>query len=600
MNARRLLETMLLAATSSFVAGCGVPLASPDENLVNGCETEADCGGGGVCVDAICVATKADLAGMLLQVDLPSTASFAPGSSRLVTPADEGVALQGNNGAGYYVPFAVDLGEQVEVEVMLEVTPVPAGCEPLAAGVSDDSFPVSVQLYPSLDPVGIPLPVYKASSELTSEGHRARLSVPPGDYDIYVVPEVETADGTPVPECLVPTSLLRGRNVASGNVSVSVSLGQPQTLTGEISGLDLGEWTIDLAENVFGRRISTESTLETQAANEPSQFSLNYWPQLAAEEDVDLLVRLRPPDNEEAAAMPTILWRLDAVDLDGDNAVSLDVSALAAAELIELKGSALDVEQLPVPATVAIQSTELLDGKFGGNAAFKTTVNSDENGDFAVSLLPGVYRVTAVPTGDPNLAITTDVLTLKPGDLGAGKTIEINPKTLTEGSALTPLGEPAADLSVTLQPSTPPVASYLEAVLNTSDVLPAGATGVTSASGAFSVDLDPGVFDMTLQPAEGSGYPWLARPRITVQPNDDPGKLAFGALALSNPVVLRGRVTAPGPNGATPVAGAFLRAWLPPPSPEDRGDRPTVIQIGEAISDANGNYTLLVPSSTSQ
>jgi hypothetical protein len=196
------------------------------------------------------------------------------------------------------------------------------------------------------------------------------------------------------------------------------------------------------------------------------------------------------------------------------------------------------------------------------------------------------------------LAITEATWTFNPLDLGDGRAIDINPKASLEGSATSPQGGAAHDVSVLLQSSAPESATFLQSTLTISELQATNATTVTDGSGAFALAVDPGVLDVSLRPSSGSNLPWLVRPRVTIQPSAEPQKADLGLLAISNPVVLRGQVRSA---AGHVLPGAQIRAWLTLPSTSDGGDaRPTAIQIAETTAGGNGSYQLLLPASISQ
>jgi len=626
-SAARTLAVALLAAGCGLpvVSGCGVPLKDAAAELANTCSADGDCGTDDVCLGGQCVSTKAALSGLLLQVDLPVSSPWGARTSTLIDPASDGLVLQGRDANGFYVGYDLVIPELVAVgEVRLEVSGAPAGC----VSADDHSMPISVQLQPAEQLVGLPLAVYTAQSTLVEDQGLSRyscsLNVPVGTYDIYIELNRNPDDpNDPNRACALPPVLLAGSEFAGATVPVNVSVSAPSELTGSIAGLTtnlhLTGWTIDLVENGGGRPISTAYTFGKRALGTgeatsaksvasraaadrggslpvpPAQFALQYWPEYASQ----ALIRLTPP--RDSAAMPTVLWRLDAVDLDGDHHVGLDLSALAAATPIAIQGSVLDdaITGGGVGAVVTIQSEELLGGQFGANVAYRATADAGSSGHFNASLLPGSYKVIAVPGGDPRLAITEATWKINQNDLGGGKTVVLNPKASLTSTVQTAAGAAAFDVPATLQPSTAPALAYLDEVLSTYDLLPNTATALTDPGGSLVIPVDPGVFDLSVRPDEASGFPWLVRARITIQPSESPTTADLGALALSNPVLLTGQVRSPDGNVLT---GAVIRAWVPVHTDSSGGssDHPTVIQIARALSDAQGTYTLRLPASISQ
>jgi hypothetical protein len=621
---RRGTRAALAAALALGLPGCGVPLLGPGDVLVNTCTSSDECGADGVCVSDRCVSTKASLSGLLLQIDLPSSSLWGAGTSTLLDPAKDGLVLQGRSDAGFVVGHDLLVPELVSIsDVRLQISQPPVGC----SAATDGSMPLTVQVQPAEQPVGLPLAQYSAKSALLHDGtdtrYSACLEVPAGQYDVYLQIDRDPSNpDDPNQNCRLPPVLLAAQNISGSSVAVNVTAGPdsaPVELTGFVTGLSsnlsLEGWTIDLVENAGGRAISTSQSFGKRALGSGSTthwggsgqggsggvpvpaapFALTYWPKFAGQP----LIRLTPPTD--AVAMPTVLWLLSAVDLDGDNHVGLDLSALAAATPVKIDGAVLDESSGGVGARVTIQSVELLGGEFGGNVAYRTTADAGSSGHFEVSLLPGTYKVIAVPGGAPSEAITEASWKINQNDLGGGKTVVLNPKGSLIGTVLTPAGNAAFRVPSNLQPSASPALAYLDEILSTYDLLPTTATALTDDSGAFSIPVDPGVFDLSLRPEDSSGFPWLVRAQITVQARTEPAAPPddLGTLSLSCPVLLGGQIRA---GDGSLLPGAVIRAWLPVPAdPGDSGQsRPTVIQIARALSDANGSYALYLPASISQ
>lgn len=617
----------LLMLGAACALGCGIPLKEPAEVLSNTCSVDEECGNDGKCVQERCVSQSAELAGLLLQIDLPTSAPVGAGSSTLLDPAEQGFALAGTEQGGFVVSRDLVVPDLVEVTaVSLVVSPAPAGCVP----ADDGSLPLSVQFQPAEQPIGLPLVAYSASSTLDDESpetsYQCSLQVPSGRYDIYLQVDRNALDeNDPNRDCALPPVLLAGHEIEDGSVTVTASVAAPTTLTGSIAGLNtnlhLTGWTIELVEPGDGQPISTSQAFGELAmpaggqadATAPSPrsggpapdgegpspvpdraFELQFWPELAEH----ALIRLTPPSGE--AAMPTVLWSLEAVDLDGDFHVGLDMSVLAAASPVAIQGTVLaGSDGGGVGALVTIQSEVLLDGLFGANAAYRTTADTDGDGRFTTSLLPGTFDVIAIPGGDASRALTKTSWKINQNDLGGGRTIIANPKTWLQGTVGVSSGLAAFDVPAYLQPSTSPALDYLDEVLATYDVLPGSATAVTGEDGGFVVAVDPGRFDMSVRPDEESGLPWLVRSRIDVEPTEEAATMALGTVTIPNPVVLTGRIRA---EDGTALSGAIVRAWYPLPADEDEGAsaRPTVIQVGRAVSDASGAYQLLLPASVGE
>ncbi|MBW2453697.1 MAG: hypothetical protein JRI68_04265 [Deltaproteobacteria bacterium] len=607
--------TVAIAATGlvacGTASGCGIPLAADAPTLDNTCDSNDDCGTGGVCRDGMCVSTKADLPGLLIQIDVPPDAPDAQGTSSLIDLAAMDVILQGQAANGFVVSHDLVTEHLVQVTAELQIAPPPTECLPGTAGFLENSVPISVELRPVVNAVGIPLTVYAGSSDARDpDSNAVSLDVAAGTYDVYLVPVIpenideETDDDLNEPcRRAIPPVFLPNQELTDATVGVQIATGgEPRDLTGSFVGFDLQDWSVELVENKRGRVISTvDDDLETTSAVDPTNFAVKFWPEQLESDGVDAVIRLTPPEAKHELGMPTVLWHLTAVDLDGDYQVELDLSTLSQAEVIHIGAKVRDPSAGPdvgVPSTIVIQSEELLNGEFGGNVTYKTTVTTDGDGAFEAWILPGTYKVVAVPSSTTDRAITQVTWPFDPGDLGDGRAIDLEPKASLEGTATIPAGGAAHDVSVLLQSSAPESATFLQSMLRISELQATSATTVTGESGAFKLGVDPGVLDVSLRPSSDSNLPWLVRPRVTIQPSEEPQKADLGPLPISNPVVLKGIVESA---GGHVLPGAQIRAWLTLPSTGNgSAERPTAIQIAETTASGSGSYRLLLPASISQ
>jgi hypothetical protein len=591
---RHLLATASLALL--LTPGCGIPLASDEPPASNSCDANEECGPTGACVEGICVSTEADLGGLLIEVVIPPGSDYGAGTSSIIDlEARGGIPLQGSQAGGFITFADLVTDEVLEVTALMKLTEPPPEC---AALQDESSLPIVVEFYPDAGALGIPLPLYTAES-IPGADQRVHMEVPAGDYDIQVR-VAPPDDGEEPPSCDLPPYLFAGARVAgSGPLNINVTTTTPDVLQGSFSGFDVTGWTVDLLENDHGRVISTAAPVA-----EDGHFSLKYWYALIAADDpnaLDAVVRLTPPEEGALQGMPVILWHLDSLLWSYGQDIALELGALAEpdAATIDIMGTVTDADLSPVPATVLIQSKALLGGAFGGNIAYKTTVSSDAEGMFSAALLPGEYTVIAIPSSSNSFAISSASWTILAGDLGGGKRIQVNPKSAIKGTVMTPSGEPVHDTPAFLQASAASTSSLLASLLDVSSLLPTSTTTSTDPSGVFQLSVDPGDFDLSLRPEEGTSLPWLARSKIEVKETEVPEVKDLGALVLTHPVLIRGQVRSPHNHV---LGGSQLRAWLTlPPTGEPRGDDPmagaTAIQIGETTASADGSFTLYLPAS---
>jgi hypothetical protein len=120
---------------------------------------------------------------------------------------------------------------------------------------------------------------------------------------------------------------------------------------------------------------------------------------------------------------------------------------------------------------------------------------------------------------------------------------------------------------------------------------------VTEANGYFSIEADPGMFDLSVRTPDDSGFAWLVRPHLSVtdQTHD------LGRLALPLPVVYRGTVEA-AETGLVP--GALIRAYVYVDvsgnvhelNTESDMVLPSVLQVAETRVRDDGTFELRLPA----
>ncbi|MEQ9322903.1 MAG: hypothetical protein RIF41_27305, partial [Polyangiaceae bacterium] len=573
-------------------SGCGLPLNDSSTELSNRCETNDDCGKNATCYespseDKHCVSTKADLSGAIIQVDVPGGATYGQGTSHLIAPD---LPLSGTQSGGYVIN-----GYNLAPSVLSEVTV--GFVVDLASFPNCEGEKMEVQVVPVGAPSGVSLTSYKTGAEEAApkmqsiDGDQrlmmdnAVLSVPPGTYDIYVRPVADS-------ECDLPPTVLQDRVIESGQLEVGIEGGVPESVTGVVQGYEptkLQDWTIDIVENRRGKRISTQHTF----LGEDGGFTLEFWPQLANEEALDAVVRLVPKEGDAALGTPTIFYKLEALDIFGTGEVVLDLTELAGAVPVAVDGKVASPNGDLLPSQLVIASSELLGGQLSGTASFRTNVETDADGKFVLSLLPGNYSVIAIPIDDA-YAVTVDELTILSGEDQGGKTIEVREKQNLIGTARTATGDPAFDVPVSFTPTSPEASTYLKSELATVGSVSTNASAVTDGDGAFDVALDPGDYNLSLQPAPTSFLPWAVLSRLNV-PAVESQSIPSLDVTMSSPVVMSGTVVDP---EGSPIADARIRVWLAPADPDpDDETQPSVLQIAETVSDGSGRYTLLLPAS---
>ena len=210
---------------------------------------------------------------------------------------------------------------------------------------------------------------------------------------------------------------------------------------------------------------------------------------------------------------------------------------------------------------------------------YRFRVRSDESGAFVARLPAGHYEVDVIPDADADFAATARVpfdVAITP-EQQAGKSLAVGPLRTIRGRARLKDGRPVAGGMVWVRP--------------TLDVAPGAippellrAQSVTlSADGAFEMRLSPGVYDLIVQPAEGSGFPWAVVVAFTINSGGDGGPLELGDIQV--PLPRRREFTLLDPSGK-PVRRGIVQAFRIPPGRTD------YVPIGFTLTDGRGRFRL--------
>jgi hypothetical protein len=378
----------------------------------------------------------------------------------------------------------------------------------------------------------------------------------------------------------------------------TIVLGPQKEISGTIQipegtgGLD--GWTLDLIEPSLGRVISTTAAL---GAVNPTNFQITYRPVQTTADNNSLgsdapgvtapsdtpFIRVSPPKNN-GGPLPTAFWSL-AVDLDGDGIVNLNMSSLVN-QVSHIRGRIESADrQAPVPSTVTFTSVSLNGVSEGLTASYATNVKSDSDGTFAVDLVSGTYSVVAAPEPISGFAVTqTTWIVANDQIAGASPVVlAVAPKTRVSGHAEAAAnGAPLIASSIQAVPVVPAASiGVLHAILAQDPPSTRAGNVVADGNGSFQIDLDPGAYNVSARPPEGSGFPWSIHPNVSVGAGSDPLN-----VQVPYAIPVDGIVT---DAGGQAVRNAILRAYAPLP------DGSGTIQVGETRTDETGHYLLLLP-----
>jgi hypothetical protein len=595
----------------SALSACNVASVQEQKSTIaqNQCTGDSDCPGGS-CAGNECRTTNGTFETMLFEVTPPADTTSIAGVQFLKTVT--GVAKTGG---------ALDLNLDLVAQVTGEVTLSTRDCSPkfddqgmLLATASDASVPALITLVPSLGSLGLFASPTAAQSTLANEKSYAfSINVPPGQYDIYVQPRHQPDDS-----CVVPPQLLLGQTIKGGTLNLAITLPEPSTFDLHVSWPladgALDGWSVDMLDPVSGRVISNSVALALESGGLSYLASLSYLPVVGDMSKVKAqeLVRLSPPDGVTA---PSVLLSRGALSLFSANSGTLSqFTALPVPVHVEGQVTALS-RPTPAAATVTLVATKIAGVDPGVLASFVRTANAGDDGTFDIDLLPGTYRVSAVPGGTSELGnsdvgsaglaeASTDWAIADSPSTQAGKLIELNPTLAINGAAFdagrtTSLS--GAQVLAIVSPASI-VTDVLHVALGETVYVPRASNASVRSDGSFALSADSGTFDFSVRPQASTGFSWLVIPSLGVgtTPATSNGP-ALGDLLSPLPVSYTGTVTVPGvmPGSLSPVPGALIRTYLYMSGgayTADSTQADSVLQIAETRSDEFGAFELLIPA----
>jgi hypothetical protein len=625
------MNTRICCAGALLALACSVRTieeATPDI-VRNQCDSKKDCKAGS-CSGGMCVANKAGLSKLLLEVTPPATSGAEYASVRYLKALDvpqasgkldldfgkvatvSGTisAQRASNQEGCVFKFQ----SSGTVPSTLEL----ADSDGVAKGVPGSLTFTSTERLPGL-PV-VPYSVETHAPE-TGPGHEYALRMPPGEYDVYVAPwsKQEQPDS-----CAVAPQILRGKTVLDGTVDLSVQLPPPEHLSIRILGpkdlSSLEGWRIDMIDpnsalvlstsSVLGGKPATVSDDLRQLVYETDLYFSPVWDAAKQPEPGfvgvgDELVRLRPP---EGVVGPSLFAERASLELFESSQAVIEVDDLS--EPVRVEGQVLLANaDEPVAAHLVFAAKELVASNAGYLTSFITETDVGEDGLVAVDLLPGTYSVRAVPeapacclspnpTDDCDCPVPTEVewvVSAEPHQFG--KTLKLSPGARVSAEIKPPLVGATASAT-----SVPVTTRALDDLLTGASATPGVFTTDTDSDGQLRLTLPSGQdFVFTVKPPDGSGYPWLVRQVLTKSDSGDtdPTSVNLKAIIQPLPVVYQGKVRVPISDGLVEVPNALIRAYAyqSADGPVDSSaEAQFVVQVAETRADDKGWFDLLVPS----
>jgi hypothetical protein len=605
---KRALAMAIVAAACGPVAGdppSDVPLNACPANACDAYKPFQAGGASAQCKAGICqVSAKLDFT---LVVSLPESSYYAPGTSFVLPAAhlfDHPSATCPAGQCSQLPGLAIlEGGYQIDPDVQNKQVHYYVG---------DGAFlPVSVTYRllagtPLVDATSLNIPIDASGSSTISivgvsgplggpaVGYRAIL--PPGTYERTVAP-TPPFDGVFPPDVSVvdvqPGIAGFDRDELSSVDQLTAPSGPPQVTLRRDDGATLDAWTVRTRDTRSLRRLSNAIVLGPSSLTQPSpakyavQLNMHHH-QSDALSGIELV--LDPPAG--TAATPSLLFGFLADLLNVPSYPNLPAPATVrgfVASTISNAPVAADIELIATKIYVSAGSNQ------NTNLAYTAHASADLTPDgsaarYSLVLPRGEYQVVVTPRDSAyaKRVLPQPFIVDAINDPQDGKNLAVTRKRLVKGSALVSDGRPLAHAQVVATAAAssfspiPPNAMTTATPIAPS-LAPRAAQATVDATGAFQLELDPGSYDITIRPVQGSKLPWVVSPSrviadadVTLDPLFVPAPVSAG-LTLLDP-------SSP-PN---PVVGAIVRAFAMPTGGT------AFVEIGRAMTDAKGRYEMFL------
>ncbi len=448
------------------------------------------------------------------------------------------------------------------------------------------SVPVQVTFVPLLTPGGSPapelgLPLDRAlafSQRLLLEpdvaeidyllplpaGRYLRYTYPQAPFDEYLPPfegEVRVSQ-QPLNDHVVLDDLASGDEVPPNTLALDDTDTRKATLRRD-EGLD--GFHVWLSDKETGRRISTVRSLSGTSMTTLLATAGQSEESGALRSGIDIV--LAPPDDW--IAVP----RLQSEILSGELRTVQFPPLPPPSSLSGLVAGTVKGVLSGIPSRLLLTSERLreADGTPTTLLRYTTTVSTDESGFFATVVPPGDYDVLVEPaegTGFSKARLPLEV------GVGTRADLRVPPRTKVTGRAILGDGRPLADAEV--------LAVGLRRPFDSLAALPRPARSHTSLSGEFAFELDQGPYEISVRPAEGTGFP-----KVVTLTSVSGERTDLPVVTVPAPTKLSFEVRDPSPVGI-PIAGAVVRVFTESPG------NAAQIEIGRAVTSEKGACEILL------
>ncbi len=541
-----------LVVLAITLSGCSLIIDDNTHRVVNRCAGDVDCTGGARCepATAMCVQAPALPYDLWLEVAPP-----ADGTASTV-PTDLGPYTSFSGSISLVVPRPVSVRGSVRrdglpVAAQLTFTPVPAGPTALpqrsvstrTTSAGDVDFATSLPARGDYDVLVEPLAEFRA----TVPPFRARLTVGATDTALQVVlptGEAHVAGALVDPE----GRALSGFDVLAVDRSSGTQLSSVATTS---EGAEAGRFSIALAPTTYPFDLVVRPSATRQATGVVPTYRVQ--PEVLLPDAMGNVTILVP------ASLPAVHWA-------------------GTVEYPETRGA------MPVAgAIVQLHSEDVVDAGTGLVGTLDLTLTTDDAGVYDGQVLPGTYTVSITAASDDTLGVLREQRDLRP-TAGAseilGHVFHLPLRTVLGGTVQSPDGDLVRDARVRAAPLGVPLPGLTDPEVAR---LARPATALSGPMGDFRLDLDVGVYDVVVEPPDGSGFPWTVVLEYGI--GGSTATLA-DVMQIDAPVVVEADVT--WLDGGT-LGSAEVRAFAIAP-----GGR--AVMVGRATTDATGHARVLVPA----
>jgi hypothetical protein len=207
---------------------------------------------------------------------------------------------------------------------------------------------------------------------------------------------------------------------------------------------------------------------------------------------------------------------------------------------------------------------------------------------YSVLLPQGDYQVAVRPTDASNAIVVAPRSIGGEGNEMTDEDFDVSPLVTVSGSAVVADGRYLAQAIVEVVPTQCAPSFEVSGAPDPGGAcLPRSASTQTALDGSFTLSVDPGQYLLRIRPRQGSKLPWKILP-IVVGTAPYPA----GRVVVPAPIDMGMQLTDSAGNknvaGDNPVVNAVVRVFTYPTQTAP------AVQLGEAITDGNGNYEMYV------